>query len=602
MAKKNPLGNVFSVLIVIIVVVVISTIGFTLYSIGIINVGLTETPEQVLPLAQIPIVTEPAPIIAEETPEEDFGVPDGHVNTEEDIITAFLDSIGVRVTETFGVDASIKLVDANLEEQFDSAFLNVQPLDPRKVITTPIEELSPLRVFHYTDFKTQLNDAGTKYHQFSGWNIVNEPSQCINTGDGFPYNCPIAVTITTSKICTGVPNTGLCAQVVGYKNKNDDTSNGSQFHGLSKGINVADWTREGDLILSFDYSCNQATVFGTKHLVTVKGEFTKTVEIPCMYDQKYSLKINDVMGDSNTLTVQIGTQATNVDHYSMNLIFNNIKVVGNSVIKREAIETFQSLSLVQNDEEARLLDLGFIEVGLVGKTIFDNEKVIADGKLETRIDGKTISTHVVSGSGITTGKMIPLRIDGQDKFIFKLDKQFYTAEKFHKFDLILNDFIVTVGEGEKSRTFEYHTPFVAYTVEFNVLPDEIVAFGVKDRAISVLKSDTTFKTCGLSSGEDPVIQPEVLPPVVNIIQNGFTIATTNPNAGKILITNSITKEVSKNTEFCSVIPNIPRDSTLTFKIGNQFLEKQVPSIQQNYFVKCIRAGCSSNIGFVSASG
>src|SRR3989304_1823279 len=148
MAKKNPLGNVFSVLIVIIVVVVISTIGFTLYSIGIINVGLTETPEQVLPLAQIPIVTEPAPIIAEETPEEDFGVPDGHVNTEEDIITAFLDSIGVRVTETFGVDASIKLVDANLEEQFDSAFLNVQPLDPRKVITTPIEELSPLRVFH----------------------------------------------------------------------------------------------------------------------------------------------------------------------------------------------------------------------------------------------------------------------------------------------------------------------------------------------------------------------------------------------------------------------------------------------------------------------
>ena len=596
MAKKNPLGNMIVVLTVVIAIVAVATIGSTLIQVGVINIGLTEETKQVPPLAQIPIVIDdPISVVANKTDNDlnlELGLPEGHVDSEEDILSAFLDSIGLRVTETFGVDANIRLVDANLEEQIDSSFLKVQPLDPRKVIIISEQELSPLRFFINTDFSKQTNDLGTKYHQFTGWNIVND----------FGGGASIPVTISVTNLCSGIPNTGKCVKVIGAKSNEDDTANGSVIHGISKEIDVSDWTREGDLILTLDYSCNENYLRNGRFIVVVQGEFGKTTEIPCKFSQKYSQVITPEMGDSNKVTVQMGAQARNVDKFSFDILFNNVKVAGNSVIKRDALEAFQSLSLVQNDEEARLLDLGFIEVGLTGKTINDNEKVNANGKLETRIDGKTISTHTVTGSGITSGKIIPLRIDGQDKFIFKLDKQFYTIEKFHKFDLILNDFIVNVGEGEQSRTFEYHTPFVAYTVEFNVLPDEIVAFGVKDRAISVLKSDTTFKTCGLSSGEDPVIQPEVLPPVVNIIQNGFTIATTNPSAGKITITDPVTKIVQKNTEFCSVIPELPRDSTLTFKIGNQFLEVKVPATQQNYFIKCIRAGCSSNIGFVSASG
>ena len=589
MAKSKPNKLILLLTIVIAIGAIVSVLGFAV-DIGIIDVGAVERTNQSPPLAEIPIVIDdPDETMTDNDLNEELGIPEGFVNSQEDIFTAFLDTIGIRVTETFGVDTTVRLVDSNLEEQVESSFLRVQPLDPRKVITVPDEELSTLRFFINTDFSTQLNDAGDRHHKFSSWNTVND----------FGNGAPIPTVITTTNQCSGVPNTGLCVQVIGSKSDDDETANGSVIHGISKEIDISDWTKEGELFLGFDYSCNQNFVRNMRIITVIRGDFGDTIELPCLFQQKFKIDVSEFVGNSNKLTVQIGTQARNVDNFRIDVIFNNVFLAGNSVIKRDALELFESFSIVQNNEDRTVLDLGFIEVSAVGNTIFDNEKVVVNGVLETRIDGKTISTHDVTGNGVTTGKQLPLRIDGQNSFIFELDKQFYDEDTFHKFDIILNDFIVNVGQGEEQRTFEYHTPFIAYTLEFNVLPNEIVAFNVKDKAISVLKSDTTFQTCGLTSGGDPVSQPEVLPPEVSIIQNGFTIVTTNPSAGKAGVTDPFTGELGKNMEFCSIVPNLPRDTTLTFKIGNQFFEKNIPSTQQNYFVKCVREGCTSNIGFVS---
>jgi len=590
MVKKSPLRNILVLLTIIIAIGSIATITTFLIQIGVVDVGLTETPNIVPPLAEIPIIIDdPDETNPDNDLNEELGLPIGFINSEEDILSAFLDTIGVRVTETFGVDATVRLIDANLEEVIQSSFAKIQPLDPRKVILVPEGELSALRFFINTDFSTQLNDAGDRHHKFSSWDVVND----------FGRGASIPVVIITSTVCSGVPNTGLCIKVTGSKSDDDDTANGSVFHGISKEVDISDWTKEGDLFFGFDYSCNQNFLRNARFLATVTGDTSKTFELPCLFEQKFSMEVSDLVGNSNTLKVQMGAQARNVDKFRMDIVFNNAFVAGNSIIKRDAIETLQSLSIVQNDQERRVLDLGFIEISLIGQSIFDNERAIVNGILETRIDGKTISTHDVTGNGVTSNKQLPLRIDGQPTFIFELQEQFYEEDTFHKFDLILNDFIVNVGEGEDTRVFEYHTPFVAYTLEFIVAPDEITAFNVKDQAITVLKSDTTFLTCGLSSGEDPIIEPEVLPPEVSIIQNGFTIATTNPIAGKVQATDPFTGIEIPNTEFCSIIPNLPRETDLTFRIGNEFHEVSVPASQQNYFVKCVREGCTSNIGYVS---
>jgi len=590
MAKKNPFKNLIVALTIVIAIGALATVTTLLIQVGVIDVGLSETPNIVPPVAQIPIVIDdPNETDTENDNNEELGLPEGFVTTEEDILSAFLDTIGARITETFGVSAEVRLIDANLEEVIESSFLRVQPLDPRKVIIVPEGELLSLRFFINTDFSTQLADNGRNYHQFSGWDVVQD------YGNG----ASIPVAVKTTNLCSGVPNTGKCVQVIGSKNDDDKTANGSVLHGISKEIDISDWTREGDLTLTIDYSCNQNFLRNAVFYFIVKGDFTLQEQVTCSFNQKYVKEISGEIGNSNTVTVQMGTQARNVDKFRMDIIYNNVKVAGNSVIKRDAIETFQSLSIVQNDQEQRILDLGFIEIGLTGETTFDNERVVLNGKLEARIDDKTLSVHDVTGNGVTMGSQLPLRIDGQDTFIFKLDEQFFDAETFHKFDLLLNDFIVNVGEGDQQRVFEYHTPFLVYTVEFNVLPNEIVAFGVTDRAISVLKSDTTFVTCGLSSGGDPLTEPEVLPPLVSIINNGFTIATTNPEAGKVEVTNAVTGVLQENAEFCSVITDLPRETDLTFKIGNSFFEVSVPATQQNYFVKCVREGCTSNIGFVS---
>jgi len=537
MAKSNQLRNVVVALTIIIALGSVVTITTFLIQIGVVDVGLTETPNVVPPLAEIPVVgDDPNETNPDNDLNEELGLPEGFVNSDEDILSAFLDTIGVRITETFAVDTTVRLVDANLEEVIESSFLRVQPLDPRKVITVPEEELSALRFFINTDFSTQIADNGRNYHRYSGWDVVND----------FGNGASIPVSISVPSACSGVPNTGRCIQVSGSKNDDDDTANGSRFHGISKEIDISDWTKEGDLIVGFDYSCNQNFLRNARFLATVNADFGQTFELPCLFEQKFSMEVSDVVGNSNTITFAMGAQARNVDKFRMDIKFNNAFVAGNSVKLREAIETIgliQSLSIVQNDQEQRILDLGFIETSLVGQTVFDNERVIVDGKLETRIDDKTISVHDVTGNGVTVGNTIPLRIDGQDTFIFELQKQFFDPETFHKFNIILNDFIVIVGEGAESRTFEYHTPFVAYSLEFNVTPEEIVAFNVQDQAISVLKSDTTFVTCGLTSGEDPIIEPEVLPPVVSIISNGFTIATTNPSAGKIQASSVVPQQI-----------------------------------------------------------
>lgn len=539
-------------------------------------------------LAQLPVVPDPVDINVT-TSEIIIEQPSGFTASDQDIISAFLDAIGIKVTETFGVKADIVLIDADFKEQIESSLVKVQPLDPREVILTEIPETDDLRFFINTDFSRQISDNGLKYHKFSGWNIVND----------FGGFSSIPVVITTTTNCANIPNTGLCIQVVGSKNDDDNTANGSVIHGISKTIDISDWTREGDLILSFDWDCNPNFRRSTTSLeVKIQGEqFFADKVTTCNGLEKYTREISQVAGNSNDLTVQIGAKVGSVDHFRLDYKFNNVQIIGNSVIKRIAQETIgliDGLSIIQNNEDRTILDLGIIQTQLFGQTIFDNEKVVLTGDFETRLNDKTVSQHQLSASGVTQGKKIPIKIDGEETFFFKLDQQFYEEDSFQKLTFIVNNLVVNVGEGEELRTFEYHTPFTAYLLEFNVRPDEIVAFNEKDVAISVLKNDSNLITCGLSAGD---INPQILPPSVSILANGFTIAVTNTEAGKGTITDPITKEVQKDAEFCQIVPQLPRDTELTFKIGNQFFEVFSPSTQSNFFVKCTTNGCSSNIGF-----
>lgn len=590
---KTSLSKIVLILTVVIAIGSIATITTFLIQLGFIDIGLAEKPAFVPVVAEIPFVSN-----IDNSTDEIIEEPLGFKSSDQDLISAFLDSLGLRVTETFSVDASVRLFDANQKVTVETSTLKVQPLDPRTVITAPTSDISQGRFFINTDFSKQVNDAGTKYHQFTGWDIVNEPKECTGANTEFPTGCPLPnIVITTTSSCSAFENQKVCVLVQGARSCSENCgSTGSILHGLSKEIDISDWTRQGELIAKVDYSCNPLQQRSSQYWAVVKGEFSKRYSLPCVTNGVFKQDISELVGDSNKITFQFGAQATNTHKYTISALFNDPQVIGNSVIKRQAIELIKQLSIVTNDQEQRILDLGFIETSLTGQTIFDNEKVSLQGKMEVRIDDKTITEHAVTGNGVTVDKKIPLRIDGQDKFIFSLDKQNFQTDSFHTFKLMLNHFVVNVGEGDKLRTFEYHTPFLAYLLEFNVKSGEILAYGVNDKAVSVPKSDSTLVTCGLSSGEDSIKEPLVLPPVVNIIQNGFTIATTNPQAG-------LSKpDLAKNAEFCSIIPNLPRDTNLTFKIGNNFYEKFSPASQTNFFVKCTRTGCSSNIGYTSVNG
>ena len=178
--QKNPLRNVVVALTVVIVLGILVTVGTFLVQVGVIDLGLNEVP----PLAEIPVI-----------PPDDDGTEDPipiEPPTTEELIDQFLRSIGVITVETFGIDANVRLVDSNLEEQFERAFLKVQPLDPREVIVAPEQDIDPSRFFINTDFSTQLADNGRNYHKFSGWDVVNEPSGCSSSG-GFSFNCPVPI-------------------------------------------------------------------------------------------------------------------------------------------------------------------------------------------------------------------------------------------------------------------------------------------------------------------------------------------------------------------------------------------------------------------------
>jgi len=512
--------------------------------------------------------------------------PEGFTATDQDLISAFLDAIGATVTETFGVRSQVTLIDSDFEQQIEASFIKVQPLDPREVLLPQAPETENLRFFVNTDFSRQLADNGINFHKFSGWDVVND--------FGGLASLPIAITTTT--VCGTVPNTGLCVNVIGSKNNRDSTANFSVLHGLSKQIDLSDWTREGDLVFNLDYSCNPNFLLGlTKMKINIVSDGTFQDIISCQ-SGKYTKEISGLIGNSDSVTIQFGAFTQSYDNFRMDFKFNNPQVIGNSKLVRmatEAISLLEGLSIIQNDADQTVLDLGIIEVKLIGETIFDNEKVVLQGDFQTRINGNTISQHQLSASGFSQANQIPINIDGQDSFFFKLDEQFFGVDTFNTLTFVVNNLVVNVGEDDV-RSFEYHIPFVVYLLEFNVRPNEIVAFNENDVAISVLKNDSTLITCGTSAGD---MNPEVLPPAVSIIANGFTITTTNPEAGKGAIRDVISGEILEDAEFCQTVPNLPRDTELTFKIGNSFFEIFSPVTQSNFFVKCTPLGCSSNIGF-----
>jgi len=511
--------------------------------------------------------------------------PDTIEIPQDDLIAIFLENLGIVDIETFGVDIQVELIDSNLESDIQTSRLFVQPLDPREVIVGVSEGIDPERFFVKSDFSTQINDEGTKHHKFTGWDVVNDPSRCRSAG-GFPFDCPIPVTTTTTQNCDGLREIKTCVQIIGFKNDNDDTANGSRFHGIAKNIDISDWTKEGSLTVSVDYTCSKFTNRAV-YFILVQGDTKQIRDLACKEMQHVEVDISDAIGNANTVLVGIGARATNVDHFRIDLKISDITLEGNSVAKRSAIEILEQLSIVQNDQEQRILDLGFIETTLKGITFFEGDRAVVNGILETRIDDKTITTHQVTGLGISANNEIPLRIDGEDKFIFKLQEQFFSEGSFHTFKIILNDFIVIVGTGADQRTFEYHTPFPAYSLEFQVLGNLITAFDQQSRAITVPISDTTFEICGITKSDTV---EEILPPEVSIIHNGFTLVTTNPSAG-------IVGQVGENEEFCSIIPDLPRNTILTFKIKDNFFDVNVPSTQTDYFLKCDRTSCNSNVGF-----
>lgn len=564
------------------ILVVALTIPITIGSIfGILSfmitagfIGADASFNEVPAPATIPFVEDTGTISPEDAEPEPVP-PEVFVVSQEDLISRFLDTIGVKVTETFGIIAQVELIDANMESQIETSRLAIQPLDPREVIIAPTEEIPVERFFINTDFSTQLNDAGTNHHKFSSWDVIKSG------------NVPIGV-ITTPN-CAGITdNNGLCIRVVGSKFKDDDVHNTCTFYGLSKIIDISDWTREGAMFFRVDYSAIVPT--RAHYDVNINGQNFLIPAGTGTFEKEVSGLIAD--GD-NTIRIDFGACSGNPDKFRLDITFNNAQLEGNSVAKRSAIELLQSLTLIQTDG-GNILDLGFIEIDLVGVSLFDNERVVLQADLETRIDDKTISQHQVTAFGNTVNKQIALRIDGRDSLVLKLDEQFFDEDTTHNFKLVVNEFQVTVGEGIDSRIFEYHRPFVAYLLDFTVDPNKIVAFNQQNKAIEVFVNDSTLKVCGLTSGGTD--EPEVLPPVVEINENGFVIARTVPTAGKFV------GEEGTNRQFCSTVPEIPRDSDLLFKINDVFYEKHSPLSQINYFVNCDRTQCTSNVGYSEVFG
>ena len=101
-------------------------------------------------LAQIPF-PDPSPPVPITNDTVVIDPPAGFTATDQDLISAFLDAIGVTVTETFGVTSQVNLIDSDFASQIESSFVKVQPLDPRDVILPQAPDTENLRFFINTD-------------------------------------------------------------------------------------------------------------------------------------------------------------------------------------------------------------------------------------------------------------------------------------------------------------------------------------------------------------------------------------------------------------------------------------------------------------------
>lgn len=499
--------------------------------------------------------------------------------------------IGEGVTEKFLIAPKIILLDANQEQQLFESTLIIEPLDPRTtIIIEPefVERETVTRFFIDDDFSRQTNIEGTKHHQWTGWEKLvqgNNPAmswQFVRECAGIVKHNDACLRMFASRDCIDTDNFKCPA-----------FQNG--FYGFFKVADISDWTLERPLKFGFDYSV-QGKQRNIQYLAQINGE--KFVLAPTATGH-FEVDATDILCDQtaqsvqcdNFISVGMGLNPLNNDHINGIIYFNNAFVSGPSVAKREAISLLEELTLFTL--EGKILDLGFIQVSLDGVSVNPNEKIVLQGIMEIRLDDKTVDSKRLSATGITSQNTnsISINIEGRPSLAFSLDDENF-EEGFHDFKIIIKDFTVNIGEGSDTRTFEYHKTFVVYILEFVFNGDQFVAFGEDSIAISVFKNDSTLKTCGLTQGLDST-EPEVKPPVVQVLEQGFTIITTNPDAGKFPEDDT----GKTNRIYCSIYPNMPRDSNLLFKVNQEFFEVTSPASQKNWDVTCNRQGCTSNFGY-----
>jgi hypothetical protein len=506
--------------------------------------------------------------------------------------------IGNGVTEKFLIAPKVILLDANQEQQLFETTLIIEPLDPRTTVQIPPELVEPesvIRFFINDDFSRQLNAEGTKYHQWTGWekfiegNHISPSWQFSRTCGQIAEHNDGCLKMTIHRDCIDTEDFKCPA-----------FQNG--LYGFFKVADISDWTFERPLKIGFDYSV-QDKQRNIEYLARINNQQFVLDPVPTGH---FEVDATDILCQTtsqgvqcvDTVSVVFGLNPKNNDHVDGTIFFNNAFVSGPSVVKKEAINILEQLSLFIRQltlfsTQGDILDLGFIQVSVDGITVNPNERVVLEGVMEIRLDDKTVNTSRLSATGFTSSvtNNIQINIEGRPTLAFSLDDENF-EDGFHDFKIIFRDIIVNIGEGTNTRTFEYHKSFVAYILEFNFNGDQFVAFGEDNRAISVFKNDSTLKTCGLTQGLDST-EPEVKPPVVQVLEQGFTIITTNPNAGKFERDN-----VEKtNRIYCSLYPNIPRDTNLLFKVNEEFFEVSSPASQKNWDVTCNRMGCTSNFGY-----
>jgi len=524
------------------------------------------------------------------------GAPELFADSTQDPLEILLDELSVNgigdgVTEKLIIAPKIILLDANQAQTLFETTLLVEPVDPRTTVEPPpllVEPETVVRKFIDTDFATQTTDDGKNHHQWTGWEKVvqgNNPAmswQFVRECGGIVEHNDACIRIVAKRDCEDT-DTFKCPAF----------TNG--FYGFSKVVDISDWTVEGPFKVEFDYSVT-GKQRNIEYLARINGQqFTLDPSSTGRFEKDVTEFIrtttpNGFRGD-DFLVVEMGLNPRNNDHIDGTIYFNNVVAEGPSVIKREALGVLEQLTLFATGGE--LLDFGFIQVGLDAVTVNPNEKITLQGFMEVRLDDKTVVTKPLSASGFTSPvtNSIKLSIEGKPNLSFTLGDEEFT-DGFHTFKIILRDFTVNLGEGEKTRTFEFYKTFVAYILEFSFDGDQFVAFDVDSQAVSVFKNDSTLKTCGLTSGLDST-EPEVKPPVVQVLEQGFTIITTNPSAG-IFPQDELEKS---NRVFCSIYPNMPRDANLLFKVNQEFFEVTSPASQKNWDVTCNREGCTSNFGY-----